>query len=418
MQEARWAIPVGGKEERRPVERIRRRLVAAVVGGLLPVWAWAGDPAAGSGEILVHFYPSALVKTEQITLADVAEVAGDGAELASTCPVAAAPAPGQERVVTLSQVRSVLGERGANLAQWVFRGSTRCTVKRLAAPLAGPAQPQLLSQAAWLRTERMTVGVKIPEATKGSALRPAATAPAAGLGQANGHLGGGRPDPTTLAGAIDQHVRQRLANIRGEPVLRYTPVVAPLLGLSKPTYDFQISDESERLLGAVPLRITIVQDGRVKQVVPALVEVAVRMPVTVAARPINHKEIIKAADLRIETRILDQMDQIGLSDPAPLIGQRARRLVNEGEVLKVSDIEPVPLVSRNDLVTVWVRRGALEIKGTAKAMGKGGYGETIELKNEASGKTFLAVVTGEKTVQITGLNLGPVSVAALAAPSP
>ena len=419
MQDARWAMPGSGKEDRHPVESVRRLLAAAAVSGLLAACAWAAGPASPSGETVVCLYPTALVSTEQVTLADVAEISGEGAEPAFSLPIAPAPGPGQERVILLSHVRAALGEHGANLARWVFRGSTRCTVKRPTASPAGGDQPQHHQSSSTVgpRTDHLASISDVERDTSSGKSRPVSTAPAADPGQVDVSPDPVRIDPNTLAGAIHQHVRRRLANISGEPVLRFSPAVARMLNLSKPTYDFQITDQSERLLGTVPLQVAIFQPEQSKpqQVVPTLVEVSVRIPVVVASRPINRKQIIKATDLTVANRLIDRMDQIGLSDPAPLIGQRAKRLIDEGEKLTVGDIEPIPLVSRNDLVTAWVHRGNLKVKGTAKAMGTGGYGETIELKNEASRETFTAVVTGEKTVEIVGPNSGPVAVAALEA---
>jgi flagella basal body P-ring formation protein FlgA len=77
-------------------------------------------------------------------------------------------------------------------------------------------------------------------------------------------------------------------------------------------------------------------------------------------------------------------------------------------MVDLRDVEPVPLVQRNDLVTVWVRRGRVAIKGSAKAMSSAGYGETVELTSELSRKDrFTGVVTGPKTVELPGASRTP-----------
>ena len=46
------------------------------------------------------------------------------------------------------------------------------------------------------------------------------------------------------------------------------------------------------------------------------------------------------------------------------------------------------------------RRGQLTVRGSAKALASGGYGDTIKLKNETSREIYSAVVVGQKTVEV------------------
>jgi flagellar basal body P-ring formation protein FlgA len=136
-------------------------------------------------------------------------------------------------------------------------------------------------------------------------------------------------------------------------------------------------------------------------VVQVLCEATLRKSVVVAGRAFNRGEVIQAGDLRNEIRAFERLEDIGLADAAPLIGQRARRLIKPGEQLDPRDVETVPLVQRNDLVTVSVRRGGLIITAAARALGSGSYGDTVSLRSESSKETFIGVVTGPKTVALT-----------------
>lgn len=65
----------------------------------------------------------------------------------------------------------------------------------------------------------------------------------------------------------------------------------------------------------------------------------------------------------------------------------------------------MPLVHRNDLVTVLIARGNLRIKGTARALGSGAFGDVIDVRNEMGERSagrFSAVVVGDKTVEVAG----------------
>lgn len=131
-----------------------------------------------------------------------------------------------------------------------------------------------------------------------------------------------------------------------------------------------------------------------------LVQVSLSKQVVVAARQINRSEVIGPQDLTMAERVYERPEDVGISEPAKLVGQRIKRFVQAGEQISVRDVEPMPLVSRNDLVTVTIRRGHVVIRGVAKAMSTGSYGATVTLKNEMSRETFSAVVTGPRTAEV------------------
>jgi len=212
-------------------------------------------------------------------------------------------------------------------------------------------------------------------------------------------------EPDTLGSELYEHIARRLANLGGTPLIEFGPAarLQRLVGLSNGTYSFHVADCGDRLLGLVPLEVTIYEKGVVKQVQPVLANVSLRKAVVVAARAINRGETIKAGSLSLQDRVFTQVDNIGLTEIAPLVGQRAKRFIKEGAAVSLRDIEPVPLVSRNDLVTVWVACGRVRIKATARAMSSGGYGKAVELSSELSNKErFTGIVTGPKTVELPG----------------
>jgi len=393
MQDARWVNLRVGKEARRPVERATGwLLVALVAGATLSLRAVAADneklpteklPA----ETVVRIYPTALVSADQVTLADIAAIHGEGSELVAGWTMTSAPSAGRESVISLSHVQKVLASRGVNLGCWVFRGSTRCTVKRAnTAPAATRRPHRVEAKSGRTRLDH----VMIRDADNGDAFDVSE--------ESHGSL----PDidPNTLSGAVHEYISRRLANIGGKPSIRFSPTMSDLLGLSRPTYDFKIMSRSDRLLGFVPLDITIYEKSQFKQTLSTLAEVSVHVPMVVAARAINRKQTIKAQDLVVVTHAINRLEELGLTDVAPILGQQAKNFVDKGQKLTLRDIEPVPLVSRNDLVTVWVHCGNLRIKGSAKALSGGGYGESVVLKNEASKQTFTATVTGCKIAEV------------------
>jgi flagella basal body P-ring formation protein FlgA len=341
------------------------------------VVATASGLQAAPAETVVRVYPTAVVAADQVTLGDVAALSGDSARIAGTWAVTESPAFGRELTLDQTAIEQLLVRRGVNPSNWVFRGSSRCRITR-------PA-PAAARETASARSEAREV---IREMRGRPATMPAATTRPAGI------------DADTLEGAIHQHIAARLAGMGGRPVIQLNPAQRGLLRLSRPAYDFRITDRGDRQLGLVPLEIAIFRDGRPDQVQSVLVEVMLVKPVILAAGTINRGQTIRAEDITVREQSFDRADRIGLSDTAAVIGQRATRFLNKDEMLTGKDIEPLPLILRNDLVTVTARRGSVTITMAAKALAAAGYGQAVELRNEASKQTFTAVVTGPKSAEL------------------
>lgn len=388
MQDARHTTTQGTPSEARSGRVWTRPLMCAAMM-MIPAATLHAEPASArsernasrdTGETVVRLYATAVVTGNQITLADLAEIRGEGAELAAGWAISLAPERGGSRQVDLDRVRKVLQQRGANLAYWVFRGSTRCKVTRPAAGYSSPADshaPQTVNRA--LRSDADVAGAD------------------------DDPTGGLPPDRNTLAGVLREHIAARLAHLGGDPLIEYTSAVRRLLTLSRPTYTFHVTDREDRLLGFVSLSVTIHENGEFQQTLDVLARVSLRKPVVVAARPLNRGESIQRRDLALEPRVFDRLDEIGLTEIGPLVGQRTTRFIDRGKQLDVRDLEPMPLVERNDLVTVIVRGPRFEIRSSAQAQTAGGLGDVVELKNALTrnrGASFAGVVTGHKTVEI------------------
>jgi flagella basal body P-ring formation protein FlgA len=380
----------------------RAQALAAMATGLMLL---AAPAMAGlvttrpAGESIVRLQPAAVVTGDEVVLADVAELTGEASELAAGWPIAAAPRAGTSGVITLPHLQSVLSRRGVNLSSWVLRGASRCVVTR---PAGGSSTRSRTGQQVRAEPDDRAAARSIPIATRPADLE---------------RLMGEEPtiDPRTLEGAIHAHIREKLPSGSGTLIVHFSPATERLLTLSTETYQFRITDRGEKVLGIVPLEVTVLENGQVRQVVQVVCEAALRKPVIVAGRSINSGEIIRASDLKTEIRSFDRLDEIGLADATPLAGQRARRLIKSGEQIGPRDVEAVPMVERNDLVTVSVRRGGLTITATARATEAGSLGKQIMLRSELSRDMFAAVVTGPKTVALLESKVvGGTAVAALA----
>ncbi len=375
MQDARWTTQCAGSGTRNAgMHRHSCRW------GILALVLTASSVQAA--ETVVQLYPTATVTSDQVTLSQIAALTGEGAELAANWAITAAPAAGGETSIDQDSIQQALIRRGINASTWVFRGSSKCRITR----------PRPVRGANTDRNENAG-----DQAVADHVKLSAATAPADAVAkpQAAG------PNPDTLEGAIKAHMAERVASLGGKLTIQMSPSIHDLLQLSRPTYEFGIVDRGDRSLGLVPLDITIYRGGKAEQTRSILAEVSVVKPVVMAAGPINRGQTIGPEHVVLKEQAFDRPDRMGASDLKAFVGQRALRFINKDELLTAKDIEPVPLILRNDLVTVTVRRGGIEIKGVGKALASAAYGQTVELRNEVSKQTFMAVVTGARTAELT-----------------
>jgi len=383
-------------DRRRPSAAIAACAVgAAVVMAALPARTWAVDSetslrsVAGSGQVEVCLRPTAVVTGPRVRLADVADVTGTGAADAGRWVVATAPPAGGTRILAMKVIQRALADRGINLADWRFHGASRCHISR-PATVPSPAHKTLCAN------DRNTDGLK---GASGFAKLVAS-------GDEARAAGGDPAGPDTLEATLRRHLAERLADLGGEPVIQFSPMIRQALALSAPTYRFEITNRNNRRLGLVSLEVQVYEQGRRHGTLSVLAQVSLRKRVAVAARPINRRQTIKAADLKMVERLYDRADRAaaGVSDASLLVGRRARRFITPDEPISLQDVEAVPLVKRNELVTVWVRRGGIVIKAVGKATRDAGLGEIVLLKNEMSGQTFAARVTGPRTAELAALS--------------
>ncbi|MBI4580428.1 MAG: flagellar basal body P-ring formation protein FlgA [Planctomycetes bacterium] len=331
-------------------------------------------------ETVVRIYPTAVVTSDQVTLKDIATIEGEGAQLAGGWAITAAPGLGQEAVLEQSTVQQALLRRGINPGTWVFRGSAKCRISR-PMPVGGLRREVPATMAA--DTDSVAKPQAADTGSRTGVPKPQAV----------------EPDPDTLEGMIHRHIAERMAGLGGKSSIQMNPALRELLRLSKPTYEFHITDRSDRLVGLVPLEVAIYREGKLEQVQSVLADVSLVKTVVAAAGPINRGQTIRPQDVVLLERTFDRTDKPGLVNLSAAVGQRAIRFINKDEMVTGKDIEPVPLVLRNDVVMVTARRGSVTIKAAAKALTSAGYGEAVVLRNESSKETFTATVTGQKAAE-------------------
>lgn len=338
----------------------------------------AADPAR-AGEIRI--WPTAVVSSESVRLADVAQVIGfdeERSRVIRELSVSASPREGGELQIGATEINASLSDAGVNLAEVNLLGASRCRVTRprheygstltvRPLPKTGPAKHQ-------------------PQVVRTTSSTPAKSA-----------------STNTLESTLKQFITARAGEKNGKVEIRFSPTSKRDLQLDAGLYQFDIHPRDESKLGLVTLEVDVKAPGEQTRTVPIIAEVSVSREVVVARRAINRGETIEGRHLKLEQRRFTDYSQVGLTDVSAVVGQQARQFVRAGEMLVEHGVEGKPLVRRGDAVTIWIRQGPLVIKASGRAQESGMLGEKIDVARDGSRRkqdVMEAVVTGPSTVTL------------------
>lgn len=336
----------------------KRARMWLVLGGFVAVLCCAPDADAGN----IRIRPDALIDHDHIQLSDVAVIEGFTADQLSelgNMAIAEAPAFGQSKLITLNDIRAKLAGAGVNMAVVRLKGASRCVVRR---PTEMPTEQ---------------------DAPQDVSARKTAS-------------------EQSLRAQIQRFIDGRLVEYGGKAEINFRRTPASLLALSGPAYTFEIEPRSSRKLGTFELLVTIQHGPAEAQTHKVAVEVALKKSVIVAISPINRGQTITRADIMTEQRSFKKLEHIGMTKPATVIGQEAKRDIRMGDMIKPGDIKSKVLVKRNDLVSIRSVRNGIAIESTGKALADGALGDSIEVRNEGSEETFWAQVTGLRRAEALG----------------
>jgi flagella basal body P-ring formation protein FlgA len=179
--------------------------------------------------------------------------------------------------------------------------------------------------------------------------------------------------------------------------LSYKPVpVRPgKLGLrvAKPTKGISPGVQSFLLAAEV--------EGKEESQIWVRTEIKVHDNVVVSARPLARRQVIGAADVRLDWR------EVGSSAPRPFtkiedaIGKQISRATNANEVLSPALADLPQVVRHGGAVILVYETERLRVEAVGEAVQGGKVGDVIRVKNPASGKMLQGVVLDGRTVKIS-----------------
>lgn len=86
-----------------------------------------------------------------------------------------------------------------------------------------------------------------------------------------------------------------------------------------------------------------------------------------------------------------------VQDQQQIIGSRNKRSLSLGQIINLQDL---CLVCRGDIVTIQVSQGGLAVSTTGVAQHDGSLGDTVEVRNQQSGRSISTEVVGVNQVRI------------------
>ena len=321
------------------------RCGGALVWLPLMFWLVAAVPLSAATGISIDLRPAAEVRGADILLGDIAEIACTDPELRDRLDrlvIGKAPLPGQSRHVTADYVRLRLRQFDSQAAPLRLTGADRVQV----------SQP----------------GVEISE----EQIRQIVT----DFIKASG-----------IWGAAEVRVAE--LNISGDrtlPAGRATYRVLP--------------PRHMRTLVTVPLSVVFDVEGRFEKTIRATARIEALAPVVVAARPIGRLRPIESDDLRMEKKNLAELPVGVLTDEDEIVGMRARRNIDAGDILRPDLMEMPPLVKRGDMVMIVAETDGIKVTATGEVKSDGLRGERVKVVNLDSNKRFSARVVDKKTVMV------------------
>jgi flagella basal body P-ring formation protein FlgA len=380
--------------------------------------ALAADALSNVPQASQKFMPSpAAVAAGTLELRSEATIVGTEVKLRAVCRWSSADAAAFEplgdltllrlssshpyRSITVEEIRQMLRDAGVNVAMINFAGSETCAVSTSAVNMDSRAaleqwlasrDPSLSRPAASDATtaapptEPRPAGTSIASSAGTESSRSSATL-AAALPSAD------RPALHTLGQLLEQDCATRLGIPLDSLQITFNPADEKIINLVEPQFRFSIDAVRVRDLGNVEWQVVIVA-GDAQKTVDITATARQWQNQLIVARSISARQVIRDSDIIEHRTLVDHLPDDPLLTKPQSVGQEAARDLKPGTILTARLVDPVPLCKSDDLITVTVRRGNVELKTVARAMEAGGYGQTVRVRDQQTSDTYDVVLTG------------------------
>lgn len=161
------------------------------------------------------------------------------------------------------------------------------------------------------------------------------------------------------------------------------------------------SSRSQRFAALISVPIGNGKSLRTK----AMGQVHAVIEVPVLGRHAAPGEVIRAEDIVWTDMRAKRSNHNTVTNIDQLVGHSVRRPISAGRVIRRTDVQPLQLVQKGDLVTMVFKTRMMTLTLRGQALENGARKQSIRVKNLASGKTVIGSVTDSGIVAVAGPRL-------------
>lgn len=304
------------------------------------------------------------------------------------------------RSLSLKELETLLQDAGVNLALIRFAGTTSCTIGR-----NDVAMDEHTGLQEWVDARLGKNPPKIAEPKPEPVISQTPTGTAQTAAAVQGVRVKEPVENHALRTLLIADLAERLLLDPTSIQMKFSPADEKVLALCEPQFQFNIDSERARSLGAVTWDVTIMADTT-KQKVTIGATARAWQDQLVVIKPMAYHQTIRNEDLSDRRALVEQWNGDDALKREQVVGQWAAQELRAGSILTPRLVEAAPLVRTGQLVTVTAEQGTVQIKTVARATEGGSFGQTIKLKNETTGETFDATLTGPQTAKVSATVTG------------
>jgi flagella basal body P-ring formation protein FlgA len=150
-------------------------------------------------------------------------------------------------------------------------------------------------------------------------------------------------------------------------------------------------------IGRVTLKVRCAGTHPWSIFVPA--QVRVYRQVLLARQPLKRATVLSEADLKLTERDIGLLNQGYLTSIDQAIGKKLTRPLLTDQVIAPPHLQQAEVVSKGDHVVITARSDGISVRMSGEALGAGGTGAQIPVRNLTSGRTIKARITGPGQVE-------------------
>ena len=196
-------------------------------------------------------------------------------------------------------------------------------------------------------------------------------------------------DPSLAASArsaIREQFREQ-AGVPGAEVFVGEVRLSEPAGVRRPVEVVRVAADGALRSGrGIPVSLFVKDAGGEMREIRGFADVSIRAPVLVTARAVPAGAIVSRGDLAVLLREYAAGGDGVLRSAGDAVGKRARWQLTGGVPVRREYLEDPAALRRGDAVTIVAESGPVRITGKGVALQAGGVGDTVLVRNIASGK--------------------------------